>query len=302
MNLSKHIAELLKYHECVIIPEFGGFISNYQPAKFDAVRNTFLPPSKEVIFNAKIRKNDGLLINHLVEAERIGYHQAELAVMNFVDGLFHRLNNDEKVELEEIGTLQYDRSGTILFDANGSFQLLQAYGLKELQVPTLNEATALGTFQPRPAVRALNNRKDAVRIAASIALVLALSLFPVKPEKMNIHSSALNPVEVMVEESVIPVSQTIAADSEEELKEENVAAKEQPAPYILVGGCFQFKSNAQQFESTLQTNGFHPEIVQLENGFFRVIVDSYESKEKALDAMTAYRKNHSGSGVWVSTR
>lgn len=302
MNLSRHISELLKYHECVIIPEFGGFISNYQPAKFNAARNTFSPPSKEVIFNTKIKKNDGLLVNHLVEVEHLGYHQAETTVMNFVDGLYRQLNHGDTVELEELGTFHFDRSGTLIFEAAGPFQLLQAYGLKEVQYPTLHESSSIGTFQPRPAVRAINTRKDAVRIAASIALLLALSLFPVRTEKVKMHSSTLNPIGVMIEESAMPVNKTIVEAPAVEIKKEIVPVKETPAPYILVGGCFQFKSNAQQFENTLQAKGLHPEIVKLENGFYRVIVNSFNSKEKALDAMTAYRKNHSGSGVWVSTR
>ena len=91
MNLATHISYLLKFHECVIIPEFGGFVSNYKPAQFDSIRNTFIPPGKEIIFNSKINKNDGLLINYLVDVEKIGYHQAQLIVLNFVD----RLNTNE---------------------------------------------------------------------------------------------------------------------------------------------------------------------------------------------------------------
>ena len=101
MNFSKHISDLLKYHECVIIPEFGGFISNYKPAQYNRVKNTFSPPSKEVVFNAKINKNDGLFINHIVEVENVGYHQAEMAVLNFVDRTLRSLNNGEKVSLKD---------------------------------------------------------------------------------------------------------------------------------------------------------------------------------------------------------
>ena len=71
MDISKHLSTLLKFHECVIIPDFGGFISNYIPSRFDPFRNVFLPPTKEIVFNSKINKNDGLLINHLVETEAV---------------------------------------------------------------------------------------------------------------------------------------------------------------------------------------------------------------------------------------
>lgn len=302
MNLSKHISELLKYHECVIVPEFGGFISNYQSARFDAAHNTFLPPSKEVIFNSKIRKNDGLLINHLVEAEQIGYHQAEVMVMTFVEDLFRRLNNSEKVELEQIGTIEYDRSGSVLFHATTSFELLQAYGLKEFQYPTLHENKPIGTFQPRPAVRVLNSRKDFIKIAASVALVLALSLFPVKSDKTNLHSSMLNPMEILMEETPSKVETNVVVEESATALPQKAEKVSKPGPFILVGGCFQAMSNASQFKNELADAGYNSEVVKLENGFYRVIIASYSSKEEALDAMTAYRSNHEGSGVWVSTR
>ncbi|MFA9391435.1 MAG: SPOR domain-containing protein [Prolixibacteraceae bacterium] len=301
MNLSKHITELISYHECVIIPEFGGFISNYQSARFDSIRNTYMPPIKEVIFNSKIKKNDGLLVNHLVEAEQIGYGEAEQLVLNFVDQLFRQLNEGKKVELENIGTFEFDRTGSVIFHSANNFQLIQAYGLAQFQYSTLPEKAHLGNFKARPAVRALNNRKDVLKIAASIALVLTLSLFPVKSDKLNLHSSVLNPVEFLMEDSPMPSSKVLVKET---LKPKNIESlpTNEKAPYILVGGYFQFEDNAKQFQHELNSLNFHPEIVKLENGFYRVIIDSYTSKENALDAMTTYRESHKGSGVWVSTR
>ena len=56
MNLSVYLKELLKTNDCVIIPDLGGFIANYQSAAFNAQGDQFYPPTKEIIFSGKLKK------------------------------------------------------------------------------------------------------------------------------------------------------------------------------------------------------------------------------------------------------
>ena len=58
MDISLYLVELLRLHDCVIIPDLGGFIANYRPAEMDLAGNRFNPPVKEVIFSGKLNKND----------------------------------------------------------------------------------------------------------------------------------------------------------------------------------------------------------------------------------------------------
>ncbi len=64
MEISQYIKELLILNDCVIIPEFGGFVANYKPATIE--NNQFFPPAKEIAFNNKLVSNDGLLIKHIL--------------------------------------------------------------------------------------------------------------------------------------------------------------------------------------------------------------------------------------------
>jgi nucleoid DNA-binding protein len=297
MNLSKHITELLKYNECVIIPELGAFITNYRPARFDATGNKLVPPSKEVIFNAKIKRNDGLLISFMVEKQQINYQQAQEMLMHFTDSLYERLNKGEKIKLEDLGTFRLDKGGSLVFEPTNEFPLLQAYGLTEVQVPSRFETRKKATLPHMEAVKSMNSRADFLKVAASIALVLTLSLFPVKTDKINQHSSVLDPIALLLEST--PAS---TKNVQEEIESEPVETVVATAPYILVGGCFQHQQNASGFHDELLSSGFHPEIVLLNNGFYRVIIDSYTSKDEAINAMNTYRQNHQGSGVWVSKR
>ena len=65
MNLSKYIVDLLVKNNCVIVPNFGGFIANYNPAIIDELRHKIYPPSKRILSNPNLLSNDGLLANYV---------------------------------------------------------------------------------------------------------------------------------------------------------------------------------------------------------------------------------------------
>ena len=60
-----YISELLFLHDCVIIPNFGGFVGNPKSAKLNKITGVLSPPSKQILFNANLKTNDGLLITHI---------------------------------------------------------------------------------------------------------------------------------------------------------------------------------------------------------------------------------------------
>jgi len=74
VEINQYIKELLLLNDCVIIPQFGGFVANYKPATIE--NNKFFPPTKEVAFNNKLTSNDGLLINYISEIEDTDYFSA----------------------------------------------------------------------------------------------------------------------------------------------------------------------------------------------------------------------------------
>jgi hypothetical protein len=303
MDISKHLSTLLKFNECVIIPDFGGFISNYIPSRFDPFRNMIMPPTKEIVFNSKITKNDGLLINHLVESEAIGYSQALSAVSHWVNVAYEKLDNGEAVEISSVGTLVFDRYGSFVFNSTGENILAEAYGLEEVSYAKVSRPVYSDAFQPRPAIRAINNPKNVFRIAAGIALVISLSIIPVKKENSNFLSSNLNPFSSL--SSTLPIQSAEKKIVNGTIGDVIVSGDETAAkklPYILVGGSFEVFENAQSFHNQLLKEGNHSELFEMKNGHFKVAINSYSNKNEALSAMETYRACHPGSQVWVSIR
>ena len=82
--VSESIAQLLLRHNCVIIPNLGGFIGNYTPSKIMLHTNKVVPPSKALLFNNNLVNNDGLLIQHLAEENYKSYQESQGIVNQFV--------------------------------------------------------------------------------------------------------------------------------------------------------------------------------------------------------------------------
>lgn len=298
MNITKHISTLLQFHECVVVPDFGGFISNYIPARYDKNTQTFFPPKKEVVFNSKIKKNDGLLLNYLVEEENLTYQNARKAIEDFVDLTLIRLNHGETVDFPNLGSLHFSHSGSFVFEAKPNLQLIETYGLTEFHH---SQQTRKKQPVERPAVRALHPHKNAIRIAAGIALLIALSLFPVKKENSVFQSSYLNPLSVITSEPTLNEEPEQVKEESEPIKEETTKEVAK-APYILVGGSFYYRDNAETLKAQLEQKGHKAEVLVVDEHFFRVSIDAYHDWQQAIDAMKKYRGNHPGSEAWVSTR
>ena len=136
MKLTQYIADLLLKNNCVIIPDFGGFIANYQPAVIDELRQKIYPPTKHVLFNANLVSNDGLLANYVAKQIKTTYADA-LSKINTDVELWHQdLKAGKRIEIGEIGFL-YSENQQIKFEQNKTYNLLlSAYGLSEIQFIT----------------------------------------------------------------------------------------------------------------------------------------------------------------------
>lgn len=141
MQLAEYISNLLVQHDCVIVPDFGGFITNYKPASIDADKKRILPPSKGVLFNPNLITNDGLLGHSVGEGESLQYSDALIFIKNQVDLWKDSLKEGKRIEIGEIGFL-YKQNDTIVFEQGREVNLLlSAYGLSGVTFVNFSEAT-----------------------------------------------------------------------------------------------------------------------------------------------------------------
>jgi len=148
VEINQYIKELLLLNDCVIIPEFGGFVANYQPAAIE--KNQFFPPNKEIAFNNKLISNDGLLINYIADSEGSNYFSAKQKLESFVEETLAQLERNRNVYFEGVGYLHYDSRENLLFEPQLKQNLLvESYGLQNFSYEKLYQRQI-----PKPAFKA----------------------------------------------------------------------------------------------------------------------------------------------------
>ena len=134
MRLEEHISQLLFQHDCVIVPNFGAFISNTANVAFDEQTNTFISPRKELSFNSSLTKSDGILVNKIAHDEPMAFDKAQTYLDEQVYFWQEHLKNGKILTLKNIGEIQFNEAGKIDFKPeNAQNYFIAAYGLSNLQ-------------------------------------------------------------------------------------------------------------------------------------------------------------------------
>lgn len=144
-RLDKHIEILLLSNDCVIVPELGGFMAHYVPARYDE-DDMFIPPTRTLGFNPQLVMNDSLLAQAYVEAYDISFPEAIRRIEDDVNELRQILEQDEEFNLSSIGRLFYNIEGKLEFEPCSAGILTPwLYGLNSFMFKTLSEVES----QPR---------------------------------------------------------------------------------------------------------------------------------------------------------
>ncbi len=115
----------------VIVPGFGAFISEYQPAEVDNESDEIKPPSSRLVFNPQIKNNDGLLVGYVAEATRSSHFEALQKIEKERDNMLYQLDKGEKVELIELGTLYHNEKNELVFESlSDKRHSLESFGLE----------------------------------------------------------------------------------------------------------------------------------------------------------------------------
>jgi nucleoid DNA-binding protein len=332
VDLSIYIRELLLQHDCVILPDFGGFIANYRSASFKENTNALYPPSKALSFNKNLAHNDGLLISYVSGQKEIGYVDAKRIVTDFINKLKNKLNKGEKVTLDAIGTFFYDNQKNLQFepDTDSNFHL-DSYGLSYFNFSPLEESYVSKRIQrklrEKPPAKAEARRRNLWPVAVAVVILVALLLIPLKGDifnfKFDISSLNLFKSDKMVEapdESAIDQKVNDAAtisteegsfgkNSEEpgpvpgsepdEPPKEALLPEEPSDLYYLIAGSFKIRDNALSFREKLIQEGYNSSILESKENFYRVSFFVFSNKDEALKTLYTVRQEADKKDVWL---
>ena len=138
MKIEKYISALLYRYQCVTVPGFGAFLTEWQSAQVIEGQHSFIPPRKIVSFNSNIKSNDGLLANHIALTEKISYDQALSKINYQVNFWLEKLQNKETLSLENIGDILVNNENNWVFKPNQAINYLtDSFGLSSFNSPEI---------------------------------------------------------------------------------------------------------------------------------------------------------------------
>ena len=178
MHLADHIRPLLRDHDCVIIPDFGGLVADVSAARAQPGRQALSPPTKLVAFNQALTRNDGLLVDALSAHLGLTIAQAREAVRAAVAGLQRELDETNRTELPGIGIFRRAVGRGLAFEYTGTDNLLaSAFGLPELAARPVR-ANDARLKRPQPVLRGTATRRSRwSKILPAGAIAVAAGLF-----------------------------------------------------------------------------------------------------------------------------
>lgn len=183
-NLAQYIEELIIRHECVIVPNLGGFITYCDKA---IVRNNmFYAPTERIRFNSLLTYHDGLLAEAYMRNRNIGYSEALNAIATEVEQIKKSLNSGNTVLFGRIGALSLSAENNItLLNSNPKF-LPENIGLPVVHLKQLASAEPTNTIT----INIPQTSTNALRYVASIAIIFLITLFiPNQTDNNTQHAS-----------------------------------------------------------------------------------------------------------------
>lgn len=297
MTLATYINDLLYRYDCVIVPDFGGFVTNRIGAKVNNYTHTFTPPKKLITFNKLLKHNDGLLANYIASAENISFEKASTAISLAVIKWQNELQS-KSVEIDKLGVLSLNKERQIIFEPTNSVNYLtESFGLSTV----VSSAISRYTEQVKPLIPATVDEKKKgipsfIKYAATAAILLTLSISGYKGYQENEQKEALAIQEKAIQKKI--QSATFIISNPLPTINLNVI-KEKAKPFHVIAGAFQFIENAEKKVAQLKAKGFDAKVVGVNNwGLTQVAFNSYSDRNEATNNLYKIQKTVS-KDAWL---
>jgi len=316
MRLEHYIEELLYRYNCVIVPEFGAFLTQTKSAFIKEDTHTFYPPTKEVSFNAQLVSNDGLLVSYMAEAEKTTYEEMLKRIATLSKDWKNRLETGERLIFDAIGKLWLNKDGKISFEPavkvnylTTSFGLSSCVSAKITREILKEQIVALEEeipFMITPEQRETNQIRPYLKYAAVMFLGLSLGF-----TGYRFYNENENP-KLVVQQNVQTqitrqIEQATFFDTDPlELPALNLKAilntaveKSNQTQYYIIAGAFKVKENADKKVNQLRAKGFNADYIGINKfNFYMVSFDSFTDVDQALSYLRTVKKTES-SDAWL---
>jgi nucleoid DNA-binding protein len=306
MKIELYISQLLYRYQCVTIPGFGAFLTEIQSAQLIENSHSFFPPKKLISFNSHLKNNDGLLANHIAQAEKTSYEYAVSAIEYEVLNWKKALQENRIFTIKNIGVLSLNAENNIHFTPNDqSNYLAQSFGLTSFVSPAVKreneihkttassekenvvietEKTVFNFIPDTETTKSTPYLKYAAVLVVGLAIAGTIG-YPmyqnqIASETVLVETAVQKQVQTKIQEATFFIKTPIPAVTLS-LKT-NSENKDVKMPYHIMAGAFRSEANAKKEYNQLLAKGYKPRCLSInKNGLFPVLYGSYATFAEA---------------------
>jgi len=298
MNIESYIAQLLYRYQCVTVPGFGAFLTEIQSAQLIESSHSFFPPKKMISFNAYLKNNDGLLANHIAQAEKTSYEYAISAIQYEVFNWKKALQENGLFSIKNVGNFSLNADKNLIFTPyDQTNYLTNSFGLSAFVSPLVKREIfeqKIEALEENEVIAFIPERKRTsayLKYAAIFVLGLGLTGaigYPVYQQQIAnetilVEQSVQKQVQNKIQEATFFIKSPVPAVT--------LTVKEEKMSYHIMAGAFREESNAQKAFEKLSTQGYKARrIPQNKYGLFPVLYGSYTTFAEAEKAKKEIQK------------
>lgn len=310
MNIEHYIAQLLYRYQCVTVPGFGAFLTEIQSAQLIESSHSFFPPKKIISFNAHLKNNDGLLANHIAQAEKTSYEYAVSAIQYEVFNWKKALQDNGSFSIKNVGNFSLNADHNLIFTPyDQTNYLTNSFGLSAFVSPVVKREqfeqkieTLEKDIEENEVIEFIpERRRTSAYLKYAAIFVLGLGLtgaigYPVYQQQIAnetiiVEKSVQKQVQNKIQEATFFIENPVPAVT--------LTVEEEKMSYHIMAGAFRDERNAQKKFEELSSQGYKARrIPQNKHGLFPVLYGSYATFAEAKKVSQEIQ-NTENPDAWV---
>ncbi|WP_343618137.1 SPOR domain-containing protein [Flavobacterium sp.] len=316
MKIETYIAQLLYRYQCVTVPGFGAFLTEIQSAQLNESTNSFFPPKKLISFNSRLKNNDGLLANHVAQAEGISYGTAVNAIANEVTNWKKTLEENGVISLKNIGDIRLNYENNFIFTPNDQTNYLtSSFGLSPFVSPLVKKEIfekkieQIAEKKPVPLYENEETKSSGSFLKYAAILVLGLGItgsigYPlyqnqIATQTLVVEGAVQKKVQNKIQEATFFIQNPLPAVNMAVDSAKTETVEEKKMPYHIMAGAFRSEANARKAYNQLIKDGYQARMLsENKHGLFPVLYGSYATMSEAEKAQKEIQKGENPD-AWI---
>jgi cell division septation protein DedD len=336
--VKESIISLLFEHNCVILPGYGGFITNRIQSRINEVQHRVEPPRKVIAFNKNLTQSDGLLAEYISRSYSVSFDEAMEKISHFVTELQYELKINKHAVLKSIGDFYVNSEGSLVFIPEADINFARdTYGLFPVTIRKIAREEETETKDPRslqiksPRTKRKLNRKI---IYGVVLITIPMMLGFISQQSGVLQKAGFNINDLFPKTQVVETNNPVTEIKKEansgsetvQQKENDQAVKSQDTlpqvqsqavttpdvpeaitesstkstwHYHIIGGSFAYPENASKFLAELQSKGYQAYVAGInQHGLTMVSFAGFATEQEALMNLASIREKENAE-AWL---